>query len=78
MDPIECITLSGKEIVYDIVASPLITPLIERAKKHGCSVIYGIEMLFPQAYEQFRLMTGSSFPVKVKEELNELFKSSPT
>ena len=76
LDPIRKIPLKGHEIIYDIVASPLITPLIKRAKNQGCIVIYGIEMLLAQAYVQFRLMTSSDFPVKIKMELKQWAKTS--
>ena len=76
LDPIRKIPLKGHEIIYDIVASPLITPLIKRAKNQGCIVIYGIEMLLAQAYVQFRLMTSRDFPVKIKMELNQWVKNS--
>ena len=71
LDPIRKVTLTGNEIIYDIVAAPLETPLIKRAKKQGCLVIYGIEMLLAQAYVQFKIMTSTNFPVKIKKELNQ-------
>ena len=61
-DPIARVPLSGREVVYDIVYAPPDTPLLQRAREAGCAVIYGRDMLFGQAYAQFRLFTGVEYP----------------
>lgn len=50
--------LTGREIVMDIIYSPLETKLIKQAKDAGCMVITGDRMLLHQAIGQFRLWTG--------------------
>ena len=55
--------------VFDIVYSPMITPLIALAKKKGCKVVYGYSMLLYQAVFQFRWFTGKEPPVSKWEKL---------
>jgi 3-dehydroquinate dehydratase / shikimate dehydrogenase len=56
-DPMDGVPLDG-EIVFDLVYTPALTPLLERARKEGCLTIGGIEMLVAQAERQFELWTG--------------------
>jgi 3-dehydroquinate dehydratase / shikimate dehydrogenase len=60
---------SGREIVYDLVYAPRMTPLLARAQAAGCTVIPGIRMLLSQALGQFRMFTGRDFPVETAAEL---------
>ncbi len=46
------------EIVFDVVAIPVETPLIIRARAQGKQVITGLEVIAIQALEQFVLYTG--------------------
>jgi 3-dehydroquinate dehydratase/shikimate dehydrogenase len=61
-DPLPHYRFRGNEVVYDIVYNPPDTPLLERAKKAGCRIIYGKEMLISQAEHQFKLFTGQDYP----------------
>jgi len=61
-DPIPFYDFRGTEIVYDIVYNPPATPILERARKAGCRLIYGKEMLISQAEHQFKLFTGQNYP----------------
>jgi shikimate 5-dehydrogenase len=45
-------------LVYDLVYNPEETALLRDAKNAGCQTLGGLEMLFAQAAEQFRLWTG--------------------
>ena len=54
VDPIPDYKFSGKELVYDLVYVPEMTPLISRAAKAGCKVENGFSMLVAQAREQRR------------------------
>jgi 3-dehydroquinate dehydratase/shikimate dehydrogenase len=62
-DPLEGHSLTGNELIYDLIYAPRLSKLLERALESGCKVINGEEMLVAQAHEQFRLFTGreSSF-----------------
>lgn len=71
-DPIARVPLSGREIVYDIVYAPPETPLLERARAAGCTIVFGHEMLLGQAYEQFRLFTGVPYPSVERSRLSTL------
>ncbi|HIP62695.1 MAG TPA: shikimate dehydrogenase [Archaeoglobus profundus] len=59
----EC--LVEKVIVFDTVYNPLETPLIKLAKKRGCKVVYGIDMLVYQGAEAFKIWTGMDAPIDV-------------
>ena len=72
-DPIAHVPLSGREIVYDIVYAPPVTPLLARARAAGCTIVFGHEMLLGQAYEQFRLFTGAPYPAVERRRLSTSF-----
>ncbi len=72
-DPLAAVPLTGREIVYDIVYTPPVTPLLRRARAAGCRTIGGSAMLLGQAYEQFRLFTGVEFPAEARTELARSF-----
>ncbi|MBN2352221.1 MAG: shikimate dehydrogenase [Spirochaetales bacterium] len=57
-DPLVGYEFKGTEIVYDLVYTPRLTRLLQRALEKGCKVINGEEMFMAQAHEQFRLFTG--------------------
>lgn len=61
-------------VVFDTVYNPMNTPLISLAKRKGCKVIYGMDMLVYQGAESFRIWTGREPPVDVmkKAVLEEL------
>ena len=51
--------LRGVRLAYDLVYNPLETRFLREARTAGCEVLGGIEMLVAQAFEQFKLWTGS-------------------
>ena len=61
-DPLPEYRFRGTELVYELVYRPAVTPFLGRAMAAGCRWIGGMEMLLEQAYEQFRLFTGSPYP----------------
>ena len=67
-DPLEGYTFRGDELVYDLVYTEALTPILRRARDSGCTIIDGRQMLAEQAYEQFQLFTGRSFPDSVKRK----------
>ena len=50
--------IAAAERVFDVVAMPARTPLIQRAEALGKPVITGLEVIALQALEQFVLYTG--------------------
>jgi 3-dehydroquinate dehydratase/shikimate dehydrogenase len=50
--------LRGVRLAYDLVYNPSETRFLSEARKAGCEVLGGIEMLLAQAVEQFRFWTG--------------------
>ena len=57
-DPLYFYDFRGNEMVFDIVYTPEVTPIMRRAAAAGCRVCNGYKMLEYQAYEQFKLFTG--------------------
>jgi shikimate 5-dehydrogenase len=55
--------------VFDLVYTPPVTPLIEAARRAGCTTITGTEMFIGQAKEQFYLFFGIDVP---EERIREL------
>ncbi len=49
-------------VFYDIVTSPVETPLLRNAAAHGFRTIDGLSMLIGQAAEAFELLFGQSAP----------------
>ena len=66
-DPIYFYKFRGNEIVFDIIYTPLTTPLMKRAFQAGCRTCNGLKMLQYQGYEQFKLFTGEDYE-NVKSE----------
>lgn len=54
--------LQKEMTVFDLVYTPPITPLIEAARRKGCTTITGTEMFIGQAKEQFYLFFGIDVP----------------
>ena len=61
-NPVPGYEFAGNEMVYDIIYTPPVTPLMDKAEQAGCSVLGGWPMLVEQAREQFRLFTGKTLP----------------
>lgn len=61
-DPLPFYLFKGTEILYDIIYTPPVTPLMERARQAGCTVLGGYPMLERQALRQFGLFTGEGMP----------------
>lgn len=63
--------------VYDLVYTPLKTPLIKQARKHGLNTIGGLDMLIAQARPSFKLFYGIDAPrnVDVKSMLIKHLKA---
>jgi shikimate dehydrogenase len=53
--------------VYDLVYRPLETKLLAAARKAGCQVVDGLEMLASQGARALEIWTGRSAPVEVME-----------
>jgi shikimate dehydrogenase len=55
-------------VVMDIVYKPLLTELVEAARRRGAIAIHGGRMLLHQAAEQFRLYTRHEPPLAAMDE----------
>jgi shikimate dehydrogenase len=56
--PVEPVVVDAAETVFEVVAVPIETPLVRRAREQGAVVITGAEVQALQATEQFVLYTG--------------------
>lgn len=60
-DPISFYEFRGNELLFDLIYTPSITPVMKRASLAGCRTCNGYKMLEYQAYEQFKLFTGMDY-----------------
>jgi 3-dehydroquinate dehydratase/shikimate dehydrogenase len=60
-DPIFFYDFTGREMLFDIIYVPAVTPVMSRASKAGCKVCNGYDMLRYQGYQQFQLFTGCDY-----------------
>jgi shikimate dehydrogenase len=58
VSPVPAEDLTGR-IVYDLVYNPAMTRLLNEARRAGCDVIGGLDMLVEQAREQYYWWTGT-------------------
>jgi shikimate dehydrogenase len=56
--PVSGEVVDAARVVFDVVATPPVTPLLARAAGRGIETITGSEMVALQALEQFALYTG--------------------
>jgi shikimate dehydrogenase len=64
--------LPEEALVYDIVYTPLETPLLKAARQRGLETVDGLEMLIGQAALAFELFFGQAPPADCEDELREL------
>lgn len=57
--------IPSRAFVYDIVANPLETPLLNLARRRGCPTLGGLPMLVRQGAAAFTLWTGRPAPLAV-------------
>ena len=62
VDPLPGYRFRGTEVLYELIYKPPVTPIAARARRAGCRVIPGFEMLLAQARSQFRLHTERDYP----------------
>ncbi len=62
---IDVSTMKKGSWIYDLIYTPLETPLMKQAQKHSLNTIGGLEMLIAQARPSFRLFYGTEPPNNV-------------
>ena len=70
--PLDWTHVPPGSIVYDIVYTPLETPLLREARRRGHRTIDGLQMLIGQAAVAFELFFGAPAPREHDAELREL------
>jgi len=50
-----------KQVVFDLVYNPLVTPLLKQAKKQQAKIISGLDMFIGQGLKQIELLTDEVF-----------------
>jgi shikimate dehydrogenase len=63
--PLAAAAIPPGAFVCDIVANPLVTPLLAAARARGCRTLGGLPMLVRQGAAAFTLWTGQPAPVAV-------------
>jgi shikimate dehydrogenase len=58
-------SIGNESIVFDIIYKPIMTDLLECAKRADAKVIFGYEMLLNQGYKSFQIWTGLDAPKDV-------------
>ncbi len=62
--PIDIGCINNRHVVFDIVYAPHETRLLAAARKKGCPVVFGIDMLVMQGARQFEIWTGIDAPLE--------------
>jgi len=62
---IDISVMRKKSWIYDLVYTPLITPLMRQADDHGLKTIGGLDMLIAQARPSFKLFYGLEAPKNI-------------
>lgn len=61
--------VGGAAVVFDTIYTPLRTPLLEAAARHGFRTVDGLGMFVAQAAAQFEAWTASPAPVRLFERI---------
>ena len=69
--PIKSKFIQENTVVFDVVYKPVMTNLLENAKKANARLIYGYEMLLNQGFKAFEIWTGLKAPLETMK--NTLF-----
>jgi shikimate dehydrogenase len=62
------IRFSNKQIIFDIIYTPVETAFLRRAKGDGAVTVNGVEMFVHQGAKAFELWTGKTFPVETARQ----------
>jgi len=78
--PVDVDLHNTRAFIYDLVYTPLITPLLQQAKKLELDYLGGLDMLIAQARPSFRLFFGKTPPRTddVKTNLMEILQNRQT
>lgn len=66
--PVAESSLSGGQVVADLIYHPLVTPLLQAGQRQGATCLGGVGMLVHQAARQFELWTSHPAPLAVMHE----------
>ncbi len=64
ISPVPKEVFSKKQIVMDVIYSPLKTKMLKEAEKKGAKIVSGIEMFLEQGVAQFEYYTKRKAPIK--------------
>ena len=62
------IRFSNKQIIFDIIYTPLETAFLRKAKEEGAVTVNGVEMFVQQGRKAFELWTGKVFPAETARQ----------
>jgi shikimate dehydrogenase len=67
--PVDLGAIGEQRWLFDVVYSPIETPLLTRAAATGMAVLNGFELFLGQGFDSFELFTGQSLDPAAAEEL---------
>lgn len=76
--PLPVYAFNPKQVVFDMVYNPLMTPLLKQAKKQGANIISGLDMFIGQGLKQIELLTGQYLTPTIIKKLRKILIQDQT
>ncbi len=70
--PLPEYVFNPKQVVFDMVYNPLMTPLLKQAKKQRANIISGLDMFIGQGLKQIELLIGQYPTPTMSEKLRRI------
>jgi shikimate dehydrogenase len=67
--PVDLDAIGGQRWLFDVIYSPIETPLVMRAESVGLAVLNGFELFLGQAFDAFEHFSGHELAVEVARQL---------
>ena len=69
--PVDLATIGSQRWLFDVIYSPIETPLVVHATAAGMAVLNGFDLFLGQGFDAFELFTGRQLIPRVAEELED-------
>ena len=67
--PVDLDTIGAQQWLFDVIYSPIETPLVSRAEDVGMAVLNGFELFLGQGFDAFKRFTGRRLAPDVAQQL---------
>ncbi|MEN9450861.1 MAG: AroE: shikimate dehydrogenase [Pseudomonadota bacterium] len=74
--PLPDYVFHAKQIVFDMVYNPVMTPFLKQAKKQRANIISGLDMFIGQGLKQIELLTGQYLTPTMIKKLRKTLKQN--